>query len=566
MRDKLSDMIALMTEAEIIPDQVLAIKELWDRLAESELIISVIGQFKRGKTTLVNAILKDELLPVGIVPLTSAVTQIRNGDAFRAVVHFRDGSFHEAARAELPSFISEVENRNNHKGVEWVELWYPCPMLEQNVTLVDTPGVGSMHQHNTDASYSFVQKSDAVLFMLSVDSPINELEREFLLQAKRYASKFFFVVNKIDTISSDDTAEYLAYCADVLRGILETESVELHPISALTGEGVTEVLDIIRRDISSSADQILESSIQIKAQEVLREALSKMDLFSSAIALPVEALQERAGALAARQHELDAMADETELLLKRRTEKLVEQIDQSLSAQLPAICESVRRKLQAAYDDAREARPRKLEQVLSQVLESTLRAELEQLNEYGLSALQIGYGEIVADLNARMREIKEHVGKMVEEFFAVSYRFETREYSVSERSDFFFRINHTFGTYFVGMDELWYLLPRRISNPKIYRRVVSQMEHDLLPNKNNMVYDYRYKMQESLRTLCAGFRSDVVATQSDISQLLQHAEECVRAEGELAAKQADKMERIRTALLALANELGQGKHQRHHCC
>ncbi|HHY12427.1 MAG TPA: GTP-binding protein, partial [Firmicutes bacterium] len=304
-----------MSNGKVINQQMCAIEKLKGRLAQNELIISVIGQFKRGKTALVNAILGDEILPVGIVPLTSVVTKIRNGNAFRAVVHFLNGSSQQVPQAELSGFISEQENKNNHKNVDFVDLWYPCNLLGQGVILVDTPGVGSVHRHNTEASYAFVQKSDAVLFVLSVDSPINELEREFLLQAERYASKFYFVVNKVDTIGDASKAEYLAYCKTVLQGILVKEPVELYPVSALTGEGVTEVLDVIRRDISSSADQILRSSICIKVNDVVQEAVSKLDLYVSAISLSIEELNEKTTSLTEKQRELDAMADQTDLLL-----------------------------------------------------------------------------------------------------------------------------------------------------------------------------------------------------------------------------------------------------------
>lgn len=158
MIGKLDETIALMSNVKVVNQQMCAIEKLKGRLAQNELIISVIGQFKRGKTALVNAILGDEILPVGIVPLTSVVTKIRNGNAFKAVVHFLDGSSRQVSQTELSGFISEQENKNNHKNVDFVDLWYPCNLLEQGVTLVDTPGVGSLHRHNTETSYAFVHR------------------------------------------------------------------------------------------------------------------------------------------------------------------------------------------------------------------------------------------------------------------------------------------------------------------------------------------------------------------------------------------------------------------------
>ncbi len=555
MIDKLDKIIASMSNVKVINQQMCAIKKLKGRLAQNELIISVIGQFKRGKTALVNAILGEEILPVGIVPLTSVVTKIRNGNTFKAVVHFLDGSSRQILQTELSGFISEQENKNNHKNVDFVDLWYPCNLLGHGVTLVDTPGVGSVHRHNTKASYAFVQKSDAVLFVLSVDSPINELEEEFLLQAEQYASKFYFVVNKVDTIDDASRAEYLAYCKTVLQGVLVKEPVELYPISALTGEGITEVLNVIRRDISSSAGQILQSSICIKAKDVVQEAVSKLDLYASAISLSIEELNEETASLTEKQRELDAMADQTDLLLKQQADKLVEHIELSLSAQIPCIEESVLGELTAAYQKAQEAPSRRLEQVLSEVLDARLRVELERLNEDGFATLSAGYDSIVKALNMKMQEIKQYVAQMIQEFFGVSYQYEAKEYSVSERSDFFFRINVASGKYFLDVDELTHLLPRRFANPRIYEKIVARLEKDLQANINNMVYNYRYKMQESIRTLCTDFIADVSAIQSELSQVLHAARASVESEGKIAKEQTREIQRIRAELAAQVQKL-----------
>ena len=70
----------LFSPFEICQREANKAKELAEKLENQQVTISVIGQFKRGKSTLVNAILQDEILPVGIVPVTAAVTEIRYGE------------------------------------------------------------------------------------------------------------------------------------------------------------------------------------------------------------------------------------------------------------------------------------------------------------------------------------------------------------------------------------------------------------------------------------------------------------------------------------------------------
>ncbi len=99
----------------------------------------------------------------------------------------------------------------NEKGVSFVNLYLPYDFLKDGLIIVDTPGVGSTHQHNTDEVYAFMKNSDAIIFMLSVDSPINEIEQELLHSAKNHASKFYFSINKIDTVSQSDLEVYIDY-------------------------------------------------------------------------------------------------------------------------------------------------------------------------------------------------------------------------------------------------------------------------------------------------------------------------------------------------------------------
>ena len=178
---------------EITKGELARAEELCDKLKNQKITVSVIGQFKRGKSTLVNAILEDKILPVGIVPVTAVVTTIEYGEK-AATVRFDNGIVKEIGFDEMSSYINEQENSDNHLGVSEVELYCPSPFLQKGLTFVDTPGVGSVHQKNSDAAYSYVKESDAVIFMLSVDSPINQIEIDFLQNAKEFASKFYFAV------------------------------------------------------------------------------------------------------------------------------------------------------------------------------------------------------------------------------------------------------------------------------------------------------------------------------------------------------------------------------------
>jgi ribosome biogenesis GTPase A len=128
-------------------------RDLADKLAAEQFNLMVLGQFKRGKSTLLNALLGADLLPTAVVPLTSIVTIIHHGPEPRAVVSFLDGRTLEVAVPDIATFITEPENPKNIKGVAQVGVSFPAGVLMDGVRLVDTPGVGSVFASNTGTTW-----------------------------------------------------------------------------------------------------------------------------------------------------------------------------------------------------------------------------------------------------------------------------------------------------------------------------------------------------------------------------------------------------------------------------
>ena len=269
-------------EYELCRLQANQIGELADKLRTKEVTIAVIGQFKRGKTTMVNSILGRKLLPVGIVPITAAVTRILYGPD-RSVVYFKNGLAEEVPVEELHGYISEQENPDNARGVAEVELHTEADFLKDGLILVDTPGVGSVHENNSKSAYEFARESDGVIFMLSVDSPVNQIEIDFLKSVKKYAGKFYFAVNKIDTIDEDELEEYLEYCNALICNIMDcepgsedAESIKLIPISAKKNMGIDQLSDMIRDDLVHKAAEIMEQSVSLKVLEILKNTKAQI--------------------------------------------------------------------------------------------------------------------------------------------------------------------------------------------------------------------------------------------------------------------------------------------------
>lgn len=323
--------IGVLRSSDILGKQAARAEALLKRLEGEQITIAVIGQFKRGKSALVNALLGESLLPVGIVPVTSAVTEIRQG-APGAAVHFQNGLFQAVPVRQLDSYINEQENPDNRLGVSFVRIFSDSPFLQKGLTLVDTPGVGSFHRHNSDAAYAFVKESDAVIFMLSVDTPLNEIEIDFLKSTRAFAGKFFFTVNKIDTIDDRELEIFLNYCTNLLQKLMETDCVTLFPVSARTGAGVPQLREQLLAECKTGVPRILQESSRLKLLDIVTEALGQIELYWKVLLMPPMIL---ARALKQMEETLDVFrlqADETVRILQADRNTIIPGLEELLQA------------------------------------------------------------------------------------------------------------------------------------------------------------------------------------------------------------------------------------------
>src|SRR5690606_31127597 len=145
--------------------------------------------FKRGKSTLLNALVGEPVLPVGVVPVTAAVTILRQGEEHGAQVRFADGRTQAVPIPGLAAYVAEDQNPGNVKGVRAVEVFLPSPLLSHGMSLVDTPGLGSVFSSNTAVTREFIPHIDAALVVLGADPPISGEELELVETVSRQVSQ-----------------------------------------------------------------------------------------------------------------------------------------------------------------------------------------------------------------------------------------------------------------------------------------------------------------------------------------------------------------------------------------
>ncbi len=201
-----------------------------ERVNNEKLYLGIVGQFKRGKSTLANYFLGKQVLPTGILPLTSIVTIIEYGQRECLRIIFTDGKSVECKVEQLREYITEEGNPNNSKNVSMVCMQIDLPILKDGLVLVDTPGIGSTFLSNTETTLSFLPQLDAVIFLIGCDPPISAVEIEILKNlTKNY--NVIIALNKIDIISEDERRMCIEFSRKVIMDSLGN-LVDILPISS----------------------------------------------------------------------------------------------------------------------------------------------------------------------------------------------------------------------------------------------------------------------------------------------------------------------------------------------
>ena len=211
--------------------------DLAERLRGGRLRVLVAGEAKRGKSTVVNALIGRDLLPSGVTPVTAVTTTVVYGTDEHVAVDFAGGGAERRPFADLAGLVTERGNPGNRLGVARVTVHVAAPLLARGVEMVDTPGTGSVYEQATAEAERAIETLDAAVMVLTGDPPASATERELLRRIAGRSVMTFVLLNKADRLDAADRAEALAFAADVVRAAAG-DHAPLYAVSAraaLTG-------------------------------------------------------------------------------------------------------------------------------------------------------------------------------------------------------------------------------------------------------------------------------------------------------------------------------------------
>lgn len=317
---------------------------LADRLEAGRFVIAVAGEFKRGKSTLLNAMVGEAVLPTGALPLTAVPTELVWGEP-GATVQLLDGTRLDVGQAEIAGFVTEEGNPQNTKRVAHVEVRGRWPLLQTGAVLVDVPGTGSVHEHNTRVANRALLEADGVVVVLAADMPISAAEKDLVRRLAERRGPVFYVLNKIDHLSPDEVDAVGRFVGSVLAGELG-EAPRLYSVSALEalrayvkgrrpGRSAGE-FEQLRADLERFVREDLSAARLATARaELVRLADSlrtSVGIERAAVGVEASALAERVARFRAEAEQQRRGFEEACLVLQRDVQRLSGEVGQRMMA------------------------------------------------------------------------------------------------------------------------------------------------------------------------------------------------------------------------------------------
>ena len=309
--------------------------------------IVVLGEFSRGKSTFINALLGEALLPVDVTPTTAAIHALMYDEQERVIIHYTDGTTEEQvlSKASLERFVAEEVQ--DPSSIAYVTLAMPNDALKGRMALVDTPGVDDLNQQRADVTYQFIPRADAVLFLLDATTALRRTEQQFITDSllDEGRDRILFLANFMDELEDDEAGDAIDQIQRRLSAAIGTRHPVVLPLSAkkaLEGQanGDEEQIDAsgigrVRREMrhmidqGSSADAKL-MQFQRRLQAILNDVKRQLEAKRALETASKEELEDQLALIQATTDRLESIEESIKDYVTERKEDMAVIIQKSV--------------------------------------------------------------------------------------------------------------------------------------------------------------------------------------------------------------------------------------------
>jgi len=414
----ITDLAALIPLAESLGSTAVAseLQRLVARMRDGRVHLACLGQFKRGKSTLINAILGQAVLPTGVTPVTSVVTVLQHGDSAEATARFLDGTSLAISLDALADYVTERLNPGNRRRVAAVEVSIPSPLLAGGLCLVDTPGVGSVFAANSGTTRTFLPQIDAILLVVGADPPVSGEELDMVMEVGARTRDLLVVLNKADRVGSDDLAEAAAFTERVVSERLGVATGPPACVSAterLAGHATRDWEELIGRirQVSAASGALLAASGERHVARLAHRLRDEVREQREALTRPLRDSETRLAELRTLVGETERALHDLRALLALEQERLRGRFAAWRRAFLETARPQARQELERALANLTE---RQAHEPSMEMARRFARTWVSQWYDDREPEARAAYVEVMARYTERARELSRRVSSLTQ--------------------------------------------------------------------------------------------------------------------------------------------------------
>jgi small GTP-binding protein len=516
------------------PELALRARRVADRLAAGRFHVAVLGEFKRGKSTFINALLAAEVLPTGVLPLTAVATEVLYGEEGATVLKL-DGTRLDIGLDEVANYVTEARNPGNEREVERVQVRVPAPLLEAGVVLVDTPGLGSVYQHNTEAGRAALLEADGAIVVLSADSPLSDQERELLNVLSERRARTFIVVNKADHVDAAELESVRRFVTEVVADELG-QKPELYCVAArpaLTArmaarEPGTDAADFGR--FASAFEGFIASDLVDARLAAARHELARVGReLQDELAIRTAALDLDVATLSHRVEEFSTAADrqrkgfeEDRVLLAHETDLLVSELGDRLAAFAAEAPGEWRSTIAAQATSVPTAQ---LEDRLRESVERSVHEGFEAFRAEESERVEAAWRALAERFRVRTQERVNTVRAAAGELFTIELPSLVVPEVAEERERFFYLFLHV-GTSTEGLSRLARrLLPSSVVRKRLLAAALTHLASEFDKHAGRARWDLAQRLEAVRSRFEAAMRAELDGAVESILRAARLADE-----------------------------------------
>lgn len=205
---------------------------LASRMEDDNLEVALFGRVSSGKSSLLNALLDTEVLPVGVNPITAVPTKLRYGTSLQAAVTYSDGRNEVIPIEQLAALVTEQGNPGNLRNVVRALVEVPSRRLKQGIVLVDTPGLGSLARKGAAETLAYLPVCDLALLLIDAGTTLNDEDIGTLRLLYEAGIPALVLLSKSDLMAEGDLHRAVAYIEQQLDRELGI-TIRVHAVSSV---------------------------------------------------------------------------------------------------------------------------------------------------------------------------------------------------------------------------------------------------------------------------------------------------------------------------------------------